>query len=192
MKRKLKPLRLIRFILILVVLILGITRVFSGKSSDCWFYKVDNLPVYHHYFTLEPEVEITPSEVEYLTQVDMELLASIVFAEANLESDFGQQLVVVTVLNRLHNGQWGDDIESVIFSPSQFCGVSNPRFGHYTEQNMDNAQQAVQRWYEGEYDGLKDVLYFHAHTMVDTKSYIARWNMEIVLVVGNHTFTKRR
>ena len=186
--------KLARFILLVVGTIIILCNVFAKDSSqECWFYVADELVVYMH---VEPEVIteviLEVEEQSIFNNYDMELLASIVFAEANTQTDYGQQLVVVTILNRIHNGRWGNSIYDVLFAPSQFCGVQNPRFGFYTEQNMANVEIAVQEYYNGNYDEFKDVLFFHAHKIVDTQGYITRWKMEVVIIEDGHTFTRYR
>lgn len=66
------------------------------------------------------EVPVEPTYVYNLTSEEREMLARLVYREANVESIDCQRAVVSVVLNRLENGRWGDSVESVIYAPGQF------------------------------------------------------------------------
>ena len=59
---------------------------------------------------------------------DLYLLAAIVFGEAGNQSYEGQLAVAAVVMNRLHNGAWGNTISSVIYAPNQFAATSTAAF----------------------------------------------------------------
>ena len=142
----------------------------------------------------EPPSDALNSQSNMLySQSDLELLAAIVFVEANMESDWGQQLVVITVLNRLYTKTWGGSIEAVIYYPTQFCGIKNPNFGYYSERNFNNVLEAAINYHKGSYEAeIYDILFFHNHNYVDTISYSERFKLETVLIEENHTFLKKR
>jgi hypothetical protein len=69
-------------------------------------------------------VEAQPEYVYNVTAEEREMLARLVYLEANIESLDCQKAVVSVVINRWQNGYWGDNIEKVIYSPAQFTPAS--------------------------------------------------------------------
>lgn len=84
---------------------------------------------------IPPEVEIKEVEVEKeiivevvkepiyaynITSAEREMLARLVYREANTESLECQMAVISVVINRWQDGRWGDTLEDVIYSPYQF------------------------------------------------------------------------
>lgn len=65
-------------------------------------------------------VEVETQPVYNITSVEREMLARLVFREANTESIECQQAIVSVVINRWLSGMWGDTIEEVIHAPHQF------------------------------------------------------------------------
>jgi spore germination cell wall hydrolase CwlJ-like protein len=72
-----------------------------------------------------------PTEPEYsLTQEEIDLIARLVMAEAEGESEYGQRLVIDVILNRVdHPAKYmPDTVTEVIYQPSQFSPMWNGRF----------------------------------------------------------------
>ena len=84
---------------------------------------------------IPPKVEIKEVEVEKeviveivkeptyaynITSAEREMLARLVYREANIESLECQMAVVSVVINRWQDGRWGNTLEDVIYSPYQF------------------------------------------------------------------------
>ena len=71
---------------------------------------------------IEKEVEVVkePIYTYNITSVEREMLARLVYREANIESLECQMAVVSVVINRWQDGRWGDTLEDVIYSPYQF------------------------------------------------------------------------
>lgn len=115
-------------------------------------------------------------------------LVNIVFTESNLESQSGQEAVVITVINRVNHVKFDDDIISVINAPSQFCGRWAKTWGKYTQQNVDSVINALSRIKNGELeDWEKEVLFFH-NPEVDSEAYAEKNKLNILKVIGNHIF----
>ena len=55
-----------------------------------------------------------------ITSEEREMLARLVYREANTESLECQMAVVSVVINRWQDGRWGNTLENVIYSPYQF------------------------------------------------------------------------
>ena len=67
-------------------------------------------------------VEITKDHTyKYnVTSAEREMLARLVYLEANTESLECQMAIVSVVINRWQNGMWGDTLEDVVYYPYQF------------------------------------------------------------------------
>lgn len=66
------------------------------------------------------EVVKEPTCAYNITSVEREMLARLVYREANTESLECQMAVVSVIINRWQDGRWGNTIENVIYSPYQF------------------------------------------------------------------------
>jgi spore germination cell wall hydrolase CwlJ-like protein len=65
-------------------------------------------------------VEKEPTYKYNISSVEREMLARLVYLEANTESLECQRAVASVVINRWLDGRWGSTISSVIYSPYQF------------------------------------------------------------------------
>lgn len=72
--------------------------------------------------TCTPEYDIGLSDYE------IDLIATIVMAEAEGEPEYGQRLVIDTVLNRVDSPYFPDTVEEVIFQKHQFSPTENGRW----------------------------------------------------------------
>ena len=70
----------------------------------------------------EVVVEVTkePTYVYNITSTEREMLARLVYREANTEGLECQIAIVSVVINRWQDGRWGDTLEDVVYSPYQF------------------------------------------------------------------------
>ena len=66
------------------------------------------------------EVVKEPTYVYNITSEEREMLARLVYREANIESLECQMAVVSVVINRWQDGRWGDTLSDVVYSPYQF------------------------------------------------------------------------
>ena len=66
------------------------------------------------------EVIKEPIYAYKITSVEREMLARLVYREANTESLECQMAVISVIINRWQDGRWGDTLEKVIYSPNQF------------------------------------------------------------------------
>lgn len=64
------------------------------------------------------------THVYNITEAEREMLARLVYLEANTESLECQKAIASVVINRLQNGAWGDTLEGVIYYPYQFTPAS--------------------------------------------------------------------
>lgn len=74
----------------------------------------------------EPEPEPKP-EIS-MSKEDMELIAHMTMAEAEGESEYGQRLVIDTILNRVDSSTFPDSVYGVLYQPYQFSSIKDGRF----------------------------------------------------------------
>ena len=128
----------------------------------------------------EPVVEETAavqgpvSRYAPVTEAEIELMARVVYAEANTESAAGQQAVAEVILNRRAAGNFADTIEAVIFAPGQFSTA--PMLHRVTPTPANYA--AVMAALYGEAILPMDVVYFSQGAE----------NSRVWGVIGNHVF----
>lgn len=68
------------------------------------------------------------SDPFYISDHEIELMATIVMAEAEAEPEEGQRLVIDVILNRVDSPNFPDTVSEVIFQPNQFSPINNGRF----------------------------------------------------------------
>ena len=116
---------------------------------------------------------------------DSYLLEKIAMAEAEGESIQGKTLVILVVLNRVHNADFPNTIQDVIFEENQFTPVINGRFDK-VEPDAD-CWEAVQVVMEAQYDYSDGALYFESCD--DADNWHSR-NLDYLYQCGNHKFYK--
>ena len=78
--------------------------------------------------TPPPVVETSPPEEVFpLTQEEIELIALVTMAEAEGECEYGQRLVIDTILNRVDDPRFPDNVHDVIYQKNQFAGMYGER-----------------------------------------------------------------
>lgn len=78
--------------------------------------------------TPPPVVETAPMEEEFpLTQEEIELIALVTMAEAEGECEYGQRLVIDTILNRVDDPHFPDTVYDVVYQKNQFSSMWNGR-----------------------------------------------------------------
>ena len=114
---------------------------------------------------VEKVVEVEPQYTYHITSAEREMLARLVYREANVESIECQKAVVSVVINRLHSGDWGNTLKHVIDAPNQFSPADLLWQTTPTEKNYQAVDEVLK-------DGVtlpSYVLYFRA-------DYHFNWN----------------
>ena len=74
-------------------------------------------------------IEKQKSEPEIsMSKDDMKLIAQMTMAEAEGESEYGQRLVIDTILNRVDSSTFPDTVYDVLYQPYQFSSIKDGRF----------------------------------------------------------------
>lgn len=62
-----------------------------------------------------------------MTQEEIELIALVTMAEAEGECEYGQRLVIDTILNRVDDPHFPDTVHEVVYQKNQFSSMWNGR-----------------------------------------------------------------
>ena len=107
------------YILIISILIAIIVSIWDGPPEIQIVTEYE--PVYIE--TIKEviiEVEKEPTYAYNITSEEREMLARLVYREANVENLECQKAVVSVIINRWQNGYWGDTLEDVVYAKNQF------------------------------------------------------------------------
>lgn len=112
----------------------------------------------------EPEIVelpvIEPEEELPLSDEEIELIALVVMAEAEGESEEGKRLVIDTILNRVDSElpYFPNTVKEVVYQPNQFSSMWNGRVDRckVTEDNCELVKEELISRYNN------NVVYFHA------------------------------
>jgi len=133
----------------------------------------------------EPETEVEVYEeyveeeyVELISAWEAELIALVTYAEAGIEPELGQRLVIDTILNRVDSPQFPNDIYSVIYQEGQFSCIWD---GRIEESYVDN--DILNLVYEEVYDRSNYDVHFFRTRMYSVYG-------EALFQVGHHYFSK--
>ena len=124
-----------------------------------------------------------------LTPGEMKLFAQLVHAEASGEPYSGKVAVAATVLNRIHDKNYPDNLKGVIFQlESGHCQYSPVRDGRIWQEADQSAWRAIKDALEGE-DPTGGATSFYNPRKTDD-----RWvrRQPVTNVIGNHVFFKSR
>ena len=146
----------------------------SNGYCGCWIYDPAQMPEEPFvYEEEEVEVECRYPDLE-LTQDDIELLARMVWVEAQGEPEEGQQAVAEVVLNRLAADNFQDTLKGVIYAEGQFRSTAFLEDAEPTQTQYEAVEQAL----NGPYVLPKDVVFFATYAV----------NKNVWGKIGGHTF----
>ena len=94
--------------------------------------------------TVVVEVAKEPTYVYNITSSEREMLARLVYREANTESIECQMAIVSVVINRWENGRWGHTLGEVVYAPHQFTPSDLLYKTTPTEQNYAAVDSVLQ------------------------------------------------
>lgn len=150
----------VNFIISLIAIVLSIVAIVEVKTQEP---KVVEKPVYISEVTTEVPTtteavteETTTKPVETiqkvekttvsttvesksvntsLTEDEIRLIARMAMAEAEGESEYGQRLVISTILNRVDSSRFPNTVNGVIYQSGQFSPVTNGRLDRCPVRN---------------------------------------------------------
>ena len=121
-------------------------------------------------------VEKEPSYTYNISSVEREMMARLIYLEANTESIECQQAIASVVINRWLDGRWGPTITSVIYSPYQFSPAELIQQTTPTETNYE----AVDYVLKNGATMPAYVMFFRANYHFDWDGYIEHCQLDDV------------
>ena len=115
----------------------------------------------------EVPVEVEPTYTYNITSAEREMLARLVYLEANTESLECQKAIVSVVFNRLNSGYWGDSLQGVVYAPNQF----SPANYIWQTTPKDTNYRAVDEVLKFGSTLPQHILYFRANYHFDWAGY---------------------
>lgn len=113
--------------------------------------------------TFTTVMEPSPAEESPVSEADIALIALLTMAEAEGECEEGQRLVIDTVLNRVDDPHFPDNIYDVVYQKNQYCGMQPPRIDRCWVK--DELVQLVREELENRTD--YDVIFFRTERYSD-------------------------
>lgn len=161
----------------------GLADLFENGFTDgklvagfegAWIYDKSEMP--EEPFIYEPEP--CPSESRYpglaLTEAEINLMADLIWMEAQSEPFEGQQAVAEVILNRLVSGDFQSSIYNIIYADDQFAAVKNL----YLAEPTDTQYKAIERALYGPYVVPIDVVFYAKFAV----------NKNVWGTIGDHIF----
>lgn len=88
---------------------------------------------------ISSQVEFEAKVLSPYTSDEIDLIALITMAEAEGEGEYGQRLVIDTILNRLDSERFPDTVSDVVYQRNQFSCVSDGRVDRcYVREDIRN------------------------------------------------------
>lgn len=146
----------------------------SGGYGGAWIYDPGAMPEEPFIYT-EATGNIEPRYpgIE-LSQEDKDLLARLIWGEAQGEPFEGQQAVAEVILNRMAADNFPDTVRGVLYAEGQFSSVNNLYLAELTHTQYE----AIERALYGPYVLPADVVFFATYPVNDNV-----WGK-----IGSHTF----
>ena len=143
--------------------------------SGAWIYDKSLMPDEPFiYYEERPNKEDTRYPGIELTYEEKQLLARVIWVESRGEPFEGQQAVAEVVLNRLFSGQFGDNLNEVIYGEGQFRSVPF----------LEDAEP-----YQTQYDAIEAALYGPYVLPIDVYYFATeRTNDNVWGQIGGHIF----
>lgn len=117
------------------------------------------------------------------SDVDINLLSRLVYAESRGEPYAGQVAVAAVVLNRVKSPSFPNSIAGVIYQPGAFSVVSDGQINLTPNATAKKAAQDAVNGWDASYGAI---YYFNPSTA--TNRWI--WSRPVTVVIGNHRFCK--
>lgn len=150
----------------------------STGYSGAWIYNKSAMPEQPFIYVEEEKPYVEPRYPEFnLTEEEINLLARMVWVEAQGEPFEGQQAVAEVVLNRLAADNFPDTLKGVIYAEGQFRSASQLEDAQTTQTQYEAIEQALY----GPYVLPMDVVFFAQYPV----------NENVWGKIGGHTFCYR-
>lgn len=149
----------------------------SGGYSGAWIYDPSQMPAEPFLYWEEGPAAQPRYPDLVLTQQDKELIARLVWGEAQGEPFEGQQAVAEVILNRLAAGNFPNTVYDIVYAQGQFLSAPNLYLAELTHTQYE----AVERAINGPYVLPEDVVFFSQYAVNDNV-----WG-----TIGSHVFCRQ-
>lgn len=149
----------------------------SGGYSGAWIYDPSEVPEEPFRYWEEGPGEQPRYPDLVLTQQDKELIARLVWGEAQGEPFEGQQAVAEVILNRLAADNFPNTVQDIVYAEGQFLSAPNLYLAELTHTQYE----AVERAIRGPYVLPEDVVFFSQYAVNDNV-----WG-----TIGSHVFCRQ-
>lgn len=109
-----------------VAKLLALVSVLANTPADPYLAETEAIPEVG-LTKVERQYMSCASEIDMLSQDEIELIALVTMAEAESESDEGKRLVIDTILNRVDSNEFPDTVYDVIYELNAFESMWNGR-----------------------------------------------------------------
>jgi N-acetylmuramoyl-L-alanine amidase len=155
--------RLIFCLTFIVLALCGITHAISTKPSDTDVIPEPPVIKTEHLSLVfddpAPDTDILQEKEPLATREEIELIAICTMAEAEGESEYGQRLVIDSILNRVDHARFPNTISEVVWQKNQYAGMYGERIKRCYV--MDSLVKLVEEELENRTDF--DVIFFNAN-----------------------------
>jgi len=145
-----------------------------GGYKGGWIFDPEAMPEEPFVYTPEENTEEPRYPGVELGEVELELMAKVIYMEAQSEPFEGQQAIAEVILNRLVSENFPDNIRSVVYAKDQFRGATQL----YRAKPTHIQYEAVRRALEGPYVLDEGVVFFAGFAVTENV-----WG-----TIGAHTF----
>ena len=135
---RIKRLPLFGAIVIILIIILLLTNSTSCSNEDIAPHEPQQVE------TVQETEEVEELYVYNITPEEREMLARLVFLEANTESIECQKAIVSVVINRWQDGYWGDNLHDVVYAKGQFTPASQIPYTTPVSTNYEAVDYVLQ------------------------------------------------
>lgn len=142
--------------------------------GGAWIYDKASMPDDPFIYEAEPYAEEPRYTSVALTEEEMDMMAKLIWMEAQSEPFEGQQAIAEVILNRLASGNFQSSVKSVILAEGQFASsnqlyMAEPTYSQY---------KAIERALYGPYVLPKEVVFYAKFAVND----------DVWGTIGAHTF----
>lgn len=130
-------------------------KLIAGYSGG-WIYDKSAMPEEPFIYVPEPKAEVPRYGDLELTGEEMDLIAKLICMEGGSEPFEGQQAIVEVILNRLHQGGFGETVRGIVYAEGQFEAVQRIHLAKPTYSQY----KAIENALYGPYVLPQDVYYF--------------------------------
>lgn len=142
--------------------------------GGAWIYDKAAMPDDPFIYTPEPYAEEPRYPGMELTEEEMDMMAELIWMEAQSEPFEGQQAIAEVILNRLASGNFQSSVSSIIHAEGQFASAGQL----YKAEPTYSQYKAIERALYGPYVLPKEVVFYAKFAVND----------DVWGTIGDHTF----